>query len=303
MPVRWTYSNKGQFTSSLFYWLKGGVDSDFCFNAERESRPKLLGAFVSDPRIVDYDDDAGLLDQCDFDRNSIECPKCRSTTLEEFTNAKFAVVSKHLESFVGSTYLNGIIAVHKRLIPVFDNAAILGAKFLEQQPIKFEERQSPSGKFTSKDDLLGQHFGTYKILLGSSWIREGKKVLLDATPCLKCGNPFPFFCSECNDISIYCFDCRNTDKLREEPSIEMERFRFALDLSDWNGDDIVNSFDGLCVSGRVIELLRATGQTCFTYGPINCDISHTKRALMSRIDELSRSMGKLDSVFAPFSVK
>lgn len=260
----------------------------------------MIGTFVPDPRIVDFDDDAGLLDQCDFDIESVDCPKCQKLIRLEYKSAKFAVFSKYLEGFVGSSFLNGIIACHKRLISVIDGAGISGARFLDQLRINAEDRRAASGKFTSKEDLLGQHFGLYKVLVGSSWLREGVRIRLDATPCPGCGNQHPYFCSECRDISIYCFECKRLETLQQEPTSSMKNFRFALDLSDWNGDDIVNSSDGLCVSGRVIELLRSTGQTCFTYGPVSCQISRVASSHAARITELSRDMQYLDKVHAPF---
>ncbi|MFN5274541.1 MAG: hypothetical protein ACK5E3_15130 [Planctomycetota bacterium] len=300
MTIRWSYNSAGMFTTDLLYWLWGGVDSEYCFASERSSVPELLGTFVGDNRIIVEDIDAGLLDQCDVDTTFTRCIGCRRILRENYSSAKFVVYSKYRESFLGSSFLNGLVICHRRVLMAVETTGLSGARFLSQQKIEAGNRRSASGQWSDENDLSGQHFGEYFLLVGSSWISEAAKVRLDDTDCPVCGETNPYVCSMCGHLTRTCSKCKTSDVFDFDPLPATRPYRFSLDLRDWTGEDIVQSVFGVCVTGRVIEVLRQSGQTCFSFGPLRCDMSNLPARLKSRVIEASRSHDQLDRMTLPF---
>ena len=290
--VEWRYSRSPLFSKQLLYLLWGGCESEIHLGWLRENHPKVAGRFVQ--RQHTAPEENGKVDTMIGPlTSSCDCSTChRPRRLEcAFEPVEFALASEFAESFVTTEFVKRTVC-HRTVRDLLLNSAIRGARFLEQREVQERTSTDPWGNplwGVDPNDTRGDYFGDYFVFLGTTWLQNTQKNTAIVN-CPNCKCLSAFVCPECKCVLPSCRECEFGGGLKQTVLADDSDTPMSYDLSTWNGDDVMNSFDGLLVTGAVIEALLNAGHTCFSFVAVRCELGGLSEELLRRVDERSRNL-------------
>lgn len=250
---------------NLFYWINGGRNEEIPFDRSDKIRYEL---FRSDIKDDNYDDWWIYLDYSGKSKY-LNCEECGENLERHPTECDFLLEGETKEIVISAHYAEKVEHV------VIQEIAL-------NELLKKE--------FTGARPLHPKSANDYVSLSAKNCLHRLPQEIVGRESCPKCQESI--YCTKCQNVRSKCSFCevRFSRKSATGKLEYHDRCSDTVSLENWNGDDfaLVDTSQGLIVSGRVLEAMLELKFYSFMYGPVATDLHNMAPALYDRVKELRR---------------